>query len=64
MVTTNSWDGLSSRRLPCPKCMPDAKINTHAMPKDLHGVMRLIGQVVSTGKWLYACHTCRYDCEV
>ena len=67
-VTTNSWDAHTTpptRHIPCicrfPSNTDTSKI---ARPKDLNGVMRIVGQRISTGKWLYACYSCFREREV
>lgn len=58
-VIHNGWNG----KRPCPNCMPKANTMTTPCPKDLHGVIRIVGQVVSTGKMLWSCFDCSYQEE-
>jgi hypothetical protein len=64
-MSVNSWDTLANgaRHLPCPRCLPDVRIDKTPCPRDLNGVMRIVGQVVSTGKFLYSCHSCWHQEE-
>lgn len=56
-VPLNKWGKLR----PCPHCRTDG----YARPPDkrLTGVMRLIGQVIASGLYLYVCYTCNREAE-
>ena len=58
-VTYNSWNG----KLPCPSCLPKVHPMTTPCPKDLHGVMRITGQRISTGKMIWNCYDCQHSEE-
>jgi hypothetical protein len=55
-VPLNRWGG----HRPCPVCRPDG-IRRPPDLKHLTGVMRVIGQLIATGKLIYACFTCKRE---
>ncbi len=58
-VTYNSWNG----KLPCPSCLPDVRPMVTPCPPKLAGVMRIVGQIVATGKYLWSCYDCSHQEE-
>lgn len=56
-VPYNKW----GKHKPCPHCRPDG----YRRPPDkrLTGVMRIIGQIVATGRYLFVCFTCNHEVD-